>query len=91
MTGRRWSFHSVHRKLYKRLQLGRAALCVCVDIYVCVCTSLEIFMGTKNWNFTILVGTKGHFEDKSACPREFEGIFESQNVVLVSGLQLGYR
>lgn len=27
---------------------------------------------------------------QNACALEFKGIFETQNVVLVSGLQLGY-
>lgn len=47
----------------------------------CVWTGMNIFVGTKNWRLTILVGTK--------IPHESEGVSETQNVVLlvpVSGL-----
>lgn len=43
---------------------------------VCMCVPcLHIFVGTTN----------------NAHPHEFEGIFETQNVVLVSGLLLGIQ
>lgn len=56
---------------------------------MCVCMGINIFVGTNNWNLlylwgpTALVGT-------DLGPNEFEGFFETQIVVLVSGLQLGY-
>lgn len=53
---------------------------------MCVCMGINIFVGTNNWNLlylwglTALVGTT----------TRHESIFETQNMVLESGLQLGY-
>lgn len=45
-------------------------------------TGINVFVGTKNQTFTILVGTKS--------TKNLVLIFETQDVVLMSGLQLGY-
>lgn len=48
-----------------------------------------IFVGSKNLKFTVLVGTNSRYEDKNHHPDMSEGIFETQNEVLVSELGLG--
>lgn len=47
-------------------------------ILQCVCVYLNISVSTRNW----------HLWGPNACPQEFEGIFEAENVILE--LQLGY-
>lgn len=47
-----------------------------------VCSSL---CGDRKWKFTIVMGTN------SPGPHKFEGILETINVVLVSGLQVNVR
>lgn len=62
----------------------------CIIYTLCVCVPcLDIFVMTKNWNATILVGTTSPLWQQNARPHEFEDVFETQNVVLVSGLLLG--
>lgn len=54
------------------------------------CVFVYIVVGTKDCKFTILVGTNSRYGDQNPGPHKSEGIFETQNVVLVSGLQLSY-
>lgn len=56
-------------------QAGNVCVCICIPY-------LYIFVGTKNWHSPILVGTPSHYGDKMPVL--------TQNVFLVSRLQLGY-
>lgn len=65
-------------------------MCVCVCVHARAC--LDISVRTKNYTCyytcaTILVGTNSLLRGQNSRPHEFKGIFETQDVVLVSGLQ----
>lgn len=57
-------------------------------VCVCVCMCAHVFVGTKTWKFTIFVGTNGPFGDQNLGSHKFEGNLETENVVLVTVLQL---
>lgn len=62
-----------------------------LSVYVHVCIpGLHICVGTKSWKFTILVGTNSLYGDKIPNPTGLKEFLETQNVVLVSKLQLGF-
>lgn len=66
-------------------------LCKPCELYVCVCLlGLHIFAGIKNWKFTFFCGDQQALWVQNLHPWEFKGIFETQNVGFVSGLQLVY-
>lgn len=59
---------------------------------MCVCVSVSTMFiypcGDQNLNVTILVRTNSSIWGQIARPHKFEGMSETQNVVIVSGLQL---